>query len=352
MPQPGRTSRILLAVLWFLLGLAMVAVPVWVGWTSWSAVLSGHPALLVATIACGLLGAMAVAWSVATVIIGDRQDRLGDDDHPARRTPKQLEQRARRRIALAVPALILSVLLVVVVGYSRPLDATPVATNALHSTATMRLAEWFDWYEMDPVRQDKAGHEIKPTTGLIFAPGARVDARAYAHILQPLVDAGYLVAVLKEPFGFSVVDPNHAATVIRVHPEIAHWAVGGHSLGGVAASSFADKTPQVTGLVLYASYPTTRLSRSDLKVVSISGSADGLATPAKIDAAKPDLPPKTTYVVIDGGVHSFFGDYGDQPGDGQPTTDRASAQATISKATAALLASLTPSPPPAKKKKR
>ena len=58
-----------------------------------------------------------------------------------------------------------------------------------------------------------------------------------------------------------------------------------------------------------------------------------------------------TYVVLDGGVHSFFGDYGDQPGDGQPTTDRAAAQATIGKATVALLASLTPPPPPRKKKR-
>jgi hypothetical protein len=352
MPQPGRISRILLAVLWFLLGLAMVAVPVWVGWTSWSAVLNGHPALLVATIACGLIGAIALAWSVASLVIGDREDQLIDDDRPARRTPKQLRRRARRRIGLAVPSLVLSVLLVVAVGYARPLGAAPVATNALHSTATMRLTERFGWYEMAPVTQDKTGKEIKPTTGLIFAPGARVDARAYAHILQPLVAAGYLVAVLKEPFGFSLVEPNHAATVIGVHPEIAHWAVGGHSLGGVAASSFADKTPQVTGLVLYASYPAQRLSRTDLKVLSVSGSADGLATPAKVDAAKADLPANTTYVVVDGGVHSYFGDYGEQPGDGQPTTDRAAAQATIGKATVALLASLTPPPPPPKKKKR
>ena len=340
----------MLAVLWLLLGLAMVAVPVWVGWTSWSAVLSGHPALLVATIACGLIGVIALAWSVATLIMGDRQDELVDDDRPARRTPEQRRRRARRRIALAVPALVLSLLLVVAVGYARPLDAAPVAVNALHSTATMRLSERFGWYEMAPVAQDKTGKEIKPTTGFIFAPGARVDARAYAHILQPLVAAGYLVAVLKEPFGFSLVDPNHAATVIQVHPEIAHWAVGGHSLGGVAASSFADKTPRVTGLVLYASYPAQRLSRTDLKVVSISGSADGLATPAKVEAAKPDLPASTTYVVVNGGVHSFFGDYGDQPGDGQPGTDRVAAQATISKATVALLASLTPPRPPKKKR--
>ena len=62
--------------------------------------------MLVATIVCGLLGVVAVAWSVGTLIIGGRLDREGDPDRPARRTPEQLLRRARRRIILAIPALI------------------------------------------------------------------------------------------------------------------------------------------------------------------------------------------------------------------------------------------------------
>jgi hypothetical protein len=54
-------------------------------------------------------------------------------------------------------------------------------------------------------------------------------------------------------------------------------------------------------------------------------------------------------VVIDGAVHSSFGDYGDQPGDGTPTVDRSAAQAEISKATLALLAAVAPPAPPKKK---
>jgi hypothetical protein len=43
-------------------------------------------------------------------------------------------------------------------------------------------------------------------------------------------------------------------------------------------------------------------------------------------------------------VHAFFGDYGDQPGDGTPTISRADAQAQIQQATIELLASLAPKP--------
>ena len=124
------------------------------------------------------------------------------------------------------------------------------------------------------------------------------------------------------------------AEVLDVHPEIKYWAVGGHSLGGTTAAAFADRHPSVKGLILYASYPAGRMTRTDLKVLSVSGSADRFATPADIEASKANLPAGTQYVVIEGAVHSTFGDYGAQPGDGTPTTDRVAAQAQIVKATA------------------
>ena len=66
--------------------------------------------------------------------------------------------------------------------------------------------------------------------------------------------------------------------------------------------------------------------------MSVYGTNDGLATPADIDEHKPDLPASTEYVPIDGGIHSFFGDYGLQNGDGQPGTTRADAQRQIADA--------------------
>jgi hypothetical protein len=347
MVQPGSGSRILLSIIWLLLGATMVAVSGWLGWTRWSAILSGHPALLAMVIVCALVGFVAILWAVGSVVLGGRQDREGDEWHPARRTPGELRRRARRRIILAVPALIVCAALVGVVAYARPFLAAPVAVAALIPDDRVRTADRITWYELVPVRKDKAGNAIPPTTGLVFVPGARVDSRAYAHLLRPLAEAGYFVAVLKEPLGLSVLDPDHAETLLAVHPEIAHWALAGHSLGGVTAAGLADSNEQVNALVLLGSYPASRIVRTDLKVLSIYGSADGLTTPAKIDETRVRLPATTRYVEVSGAVHSWFGDYGEQPGDGSGSGDRVAAQAKITDATRSLLASLAP--PPAKR---
>jgi dienelactone hydrolase len=98
----------------------------------------------------------------------------------------------------------------------------------------------------------------------------------------------------------------------------------------------ADATAPVIGLLLYASYPASDMSTTlTAAALSISGSEDGLATPAKIDAARPDLPKGTTFIVIDGGVHAFFGDYGPQPGDGAPTISHDDARRQIAAASIA-----------------
>ena len=93
----------------------------------------------------------------------------------------------------------------------------------------------------------------------------------------------------------------------------------------------ADVTSPVRGLLLYASYPATDM-RSTLTagVLSVSGTNDGLATPAKIDASKLTLPAASVFVPIQGAVHSYFGDYGEQPGDGTPTISHAQARQEIS----------------------
>jgi hypothetical protein len=349
--QPGALSRTVLALIWLVLGLAMVAVPIWLGWTRWPAILNGHPAMLIAGIACGLLGFIAIAWAIGSLTIGGRQDREGDPEHPAHRTSKQVLRRAHWRIIFAVPALVLAFFLVVVLAYARPFVATPTAIAAFRSENGVRLADRLGWYELIPVRQDESGDEIKPTAGLLFLPGARIDSRAYAYVLRPLAEAGYLVVVLKEPFGFSLLDADRGKKALDVHPEITDWVVGGHSVGGSAAAALADEDERVKGLVLFASYPGDPLVRDDLKVASISGTADGFATPADIEASKGSLPPATSYVVISGATHSSFGDYGEQPGDGIATVDRTTAQAEINKATLGLLASLAPPPPPPPKKK-
>ena len=135
---------------------------------------------------------------------------------------------------------------------------------------------------------------------------------------------------LKEPLGIAFTSPDQSAAAIEAFPEVDTWAVGGHSLGGVVASSFAAAhDDEVTGLLLHASYPSGDMSTADVEATSVWGSRDGLTTPDKVEASRADLPATTELVEIPGAVHAFFADYGEQPGDGRPTTSRADAQAQI-----------------------
>ena len=61
-----------------------------------------------------------------------------------------------------------------------------------------------------------------------------------------------------------------------------------------------------------------------------------------MEASRDDLPADTTYVVIDGAVHAFFGDYGEQSGDGTPGISRTDAQDQIVGATLDILAGSHP----------
>lgn len=351
MSQPGSTSRTVLAVLWLLLGIAMLGVAGWVGWTRWEPLLNDHPALLVATVACGVVGAIALVWAIASLAAGDKND-LRDENpaHERTRSPKQLRRRAELRLALAVPALLLCAALVATVAWARPYPPSSGVVAALRSSQAVRFTDTLTWYELTPTAKDDAGDLIAPKVGLVFLPGARVDPRAYARLLLPLAEAGNLVVVLKDPFGIALADPKHAARPMDVHTEIKAWVVGGHSLGGSAAASFADADSRVKGLLLWASYPASPLTRSDLEVMSIYGSQDGLATPDKVADHASMLPSDTQSIEVGGAVHAFFGDYGDQPGDGTPTVDRDAAQQQIVEASASFLTSFQPPAPKQKKK--
>jgi pimeloyl-ACP methyl ester carboxylesterase len=143
------------------------------------------------------------------------------------------------------------------------------------------------------------------------------------------------------PLSLAVFDPGAAGLVMAANPDVLHWAVGGHSLGGAMAANFVFSNPGAAdGLILWASYPAASndLSASGVKVASISGTLDGLSTPAKIAASIPLLPPDTVWTPIEGGNHAGFGWYGVQAGDNPATISREEQQAQVVQATVDFLA--------------
>jgi pimeloyl-ACP methyl ester carboxylesterase len=210
-----------------------------------------------------------------------------------------------------------------------PLGPMPEALDALESDGAVRV-QTEPWLEFWPQGGDPSG-------GVILYPGGRVDPRSYAPAARALAEEGYLAVITPVPLNMAFFDMNAAADVITAYPQIETWVVGGHSLGGVAAASFAAANAGLAdGLLLWASYPSgdALAARTDLDVTSIYATNDGLTTLEDIEASRANLPAGTHWVEIAGGNHGQFGWYGDQPGDGQATISRQEQQDQIIAATA------------------
>jgi len=182
-----------------------------------------------------------------------------------------------------------------------------------------------------------------PRVGYVLYPGGRVQAEAYAPLARAIAERGYFVAIVYAPLNLAFFNTGAAQAVIDAQPQIEAWAVGGHSLGGVASSLFvAGRPAKVRGLVVMASFPAddALASREDLRAVSIYGTQDGLAEVENILASAKALPPGTQFVALEGGNHGQFGWYGDQPGDKPASISRQEQQAQIVEATVDLLAQL------------
>ena len=111
--------------------------------------------------------------------------------------------------------------------------------------------------------------------GLIFYPGAKVEYSSYAPLMLELAKKDILCVIVEMPFDLAIFDTDAADSVKEEFPQVRHWYVGGHSLGGYIASSYADKhRNELDGLILLAAYTTSDLSDSSLNVISIYGSND------------------------------------------------------------------------------
>ncbi|MGV8982516.1 alpha/beta hydrolase [Clostridium sp.] len=158
----------------------------------------------------------------------------------------------------------------------------------------------------------------KVTTGFIFYPGGKVAPEAYAPLCSKIAAKGYMVVIVPMPLNLAILSGDKGKEVIAAYPQIKNWAIGGHSLGGVMAASFAhNHLDLVKGLIMYAAYPQNKddLSTSELKVLSLWGSEDGCADITKVTGAKDILPKDTEFKSIEGANHAQFGNYGNQKGD-------------------------------------
>lgn len=178
--------------------------------------------------------------------------------------------------------------------------------------------------------------------GLIFYPGGKVEHTAYTPLMEALASEGILCVLVEMPFRLAVLDMNAAEGIPEAFPEVEHWYMGGHSLGGsMAASYLASHTEDFDGLILLGAYSTADLSGTELSVLSVYGSEDGVLNREKYAEYRPNLPEGFTETVIEGGNHAYFGAYGEQDGDGTATVTPAE---QVRETVAAILSMLEVSP--------
>lgn len=158
------------------------------------------------------------------------------------------------------------------------------------------------------------------TVGLIFYPGGKVEHHAYEPLMAALARRGVLCVLVKMPFDLAVFDVGAADGIHERYPQIEHWYIGGHSLGGSMAAAYLDnRAEEYAGLILLGSYSTVDLSDTALDVLSIYGSEDRVLNREKYNESKTNLPTGFTEIELHGGCHAYFGAYGAQDGDGIPT---------------------------------
>ncbi|HCX64694.1 MAG TPA: carboxymethylenebutenolidase [Eubacteriaceae bacterium] len=156
-----------------------------------------------------------------------------------------------------------------------------------------------DFIELSPERSSD--------TALIFYPGAKVEYLAYLPIMEKIKQNGNITCILVEmPFNMAIFDSDAADEIMGQFPDIKNWYVGGHSMGGAMASTYASENQdKITGLILlgayiYGDYPAEN-------TLTVYGTLN-TSVAEKIDYTE-------NVIIIEDGNHAQFGNYGKQKGD-------------------------------------
>lgn len=246
-------------------------------------------------------------------------------DEPGR--PPRRRRRRVVRIAIAVGGVLALAVVAGLVWAGTPYRADPDGLAAAEADARIAVDDEGDVVVLRPTAEAATTLEGQ---GVVFFAGARVDAAAYVATFRDVAAVGATVVLVRPTLNLAIVELRPLSTFTDAAPDVDAWSVGGHSMGGVRACTYADDDA-VRALVLLASYCSLGdlSGRDDLTALSITGSRDGVLRQDAADEARDLLPDDATYVELEGVNHAQFGDYGVQPGDDEATIADDEAHAEI-----------------------
>lgn len=215
-----------------------------------------------------------------------------------------------KKILLITLSVILSLILIFYIYIGNYYHADEKTNNYLKTNNDITITEIKNGYVFEPKNA---------SIGFVFYPGGKVEAESYAPLLFKLAENGYFCILLEVPFNLAILGPNRA-NIKKDYPNIQSWYMMGHSLGGTVSGMYLEKNhSDFEGLILLGSYITSNLSDTDLNVLSIYGEQDKVLNKEKYINSISNLPTNYKEEIIQGGCHAYFGLYGNQKGDGNPT---------------------------------
>ena len=205
--------------------------------------------------------------------------------------------------------LLLSLVLIVLcgLGYTAVYyHAQEEALDAMKSTDTVTVTDMERGWKFDGPGTDSA---------FVFYAGAKVQSEAYAPLMKILAEGGLDCYLLDPPRHISMLDQNGIERAMA-DGKYESWYIGGHSLGGFAASVWAARhLDNIDGVILLGSYPAKDLH--GVRMLSIYGSEDGCLNRKEYEASRRYWPEDAQEYIITGGNHAGFAHYGVQSGDGE-----------------------------------
>ena len=179
--------------------------------------------------------------------------------------------------------------------------ATNHAKTYLKSDEIIEIKENKSYFKLDNINHDEKA--------IIFYGGGKVEEASYAPLCNKIAHQGIDVYLCKFPLYFPLINIGRASEIIK-NNQYEHLYMMGHSLGGTAASLYLKDTKTTfDGIIFLASYSTTKLNDS-LKCLSIYGSNDSVLNKEEYKKNTSNFPTNYKEVIIEGGNHSNFGDYG------------------------------------------
>lgn len=217
-----------------------------------------------------------------------------------------------KKICIVIAGGIVVLVTVFLIYVNDYYHAEALPASYIQNTQEMSYQDNINSYIFQPKGENKGG--------IIFYAGAKVDELAYTNLMQKFSQQGYMCALVKMPFRLAIFDSNAADKIIAAFPNIKNWYMMGHSLGGAMAANYAfNHENNLKGLVLLGAYSTQDLSETSLQVLSFYGTEDQVLNMGKYQNYFPNLPQNTIEFTIEGGNHAYYGNYGEQSGDGVAT---------------------------------